>query len=209
MTPTVTVVDYGMGNILSVTRALEHCGAQAVLESAPSLIARAEKLVLPGVGAFGHGMDELRQRGLVDALREYAASGRPLLGICLGMQMLLDGSDEFNESGAGLGLIPGWVRKLPGQPGIKLPHIGWSAIRPPHGAGWRDTLLENVPAGHEMYFVHSFCADPADPGHRLAETAYGDYAFCSAIGKDNITGCQFHPEKSGEAGLSIVRAFLK
>lgn len=208
MTPTVTVVDYGMGNLLSVTRALEHCGAQALLESAPSRIALAEKLVLPGVGAFGQGMDELRQRGLVDALREYAASGRPLLGICLGMQMLLDGSDEFG-AGAGLGLIPGWVRKLPGQPGIKLPHIGWSAIGPPQGASWQGSLLENVPAGHEMYFVHSFHADPADPGHRLAETAYGDYAFCSAIRKDHITGCQFHPEKSGEAGLGIVRAFLK
>lgn len=203
----VTVVDYGMGNILSVTRALEHCGAEVTLESNPSLIANAPRLVLPGVGAFGGGMAELQQRGMVEALRDYAASGRPLLGICLGMQMLLEGSDEFGAS-AGLGLIPGWVRKLPQQPGIKLPHIGWSAINPPQGASWEGTLLENLPAGHEMYFVHSFHADPTDPAHRLAETRYGDYAFCSVVKKNNITGCQFHPEKSGEVGLGIIRNFL-
>lgn len=208
MKPVVTVVDYGMGNILSVTRALEHCGAQVVLECAPSRIAQAERLVLPGVGAFGHGMDELQQRGLVDALHDYAASERPLLGICLGMQMLLDGSDEFGAS-KGLGLIAGWVRKLPEQADIKLPHIGWSAIRPPQGTTWDGSLLEGVPAGQEMYFVHSFHADPDDAAHRLAETAYGSYAFCSAIRKGNITGCQFHPEKSGEMGLGIVRNFLK
>jgi glutamine amidotransferase len=208
MKPSVTVVDYGMGNILSVTRALEHCGAEVTLESDPSLIANSPKLVLPGVGAFGDGMAELQQRGLVEALRGYAASGRPLLGICLGMQMLLDGSDEFGASD-GLGLIPGWVRKLPEQPGIKLPHIGWSAILPPQGISWEVTLLENVPAGHEMYFVHSFHADPTNSAHRLAETRYGDYDFCSVVKKDNITGCQFHPEKSGEMGLGIIRNFLR
>lgn len=208
MKPVVTVVDYGMGNILSVMRALEHCGAEVALESDPSLIAAAPRLVLPGVGAFGDGMAELQQRGLVEALRAYAASGRPLLGICLGMQMLLDGSDEFGASD-GLGLIPGWVRKLPEQPGTKLPHIGWSAISPPQGASWDGTLLENVPAGHEMYFVHSYHADPANPAHRLAETRYGDYDFCSVVKKANITGCQFHPEKSGEVGLGIIRRFLE
>ena len=208
MKPSVTVVDYGMGNLLSVNRALEHCGAQVTLESSPLFIAKAKTLVLPGVGAFGDGMVELHQRGLVEALRSYAAGGRPMLGICLGMQMLLDGSDEFGAS-TGLGLVPGWVRKLPEQPGIKLPHIGWSAIRPPQGTSWEGSLLENVPAGQEMYFVHSFHADPTDPAHRLAETRYGDYAFCSAVRKDNITGCQFHPEKSGEAGLGMIRNFLK
>ena len=208
MKPSVTVVEYGMGNLLSVTRALEHCGAQVTLESSPLFIAKAKMLVLPGVGAFGHGMAELQQRGLVDALRNYAAGGRPMLGICLGMQMLLGGSDEFGAS-TGLGLIPGWVRKLPEQPGIKLPHIGWSAIQPPQGASWEGSLLQDVSAGHEMYFVHSFHADPVDPAHRLAETSYGDYAFCSVVRKDNITGCQFHPEKSGEIGLGIIRNFLK
>lgn len=207
MKPNVTVVDYGMGNLLSVTKALEHCGAHVTLESSPLFIAKAERLLLPGVGAFGDGMAELQQRDLVESIRNYAASGRPLLGICLGMQMLLDGSDEFGAR-AGLGVIPGWVRKLPEQPGIKLPHIGWSAIQPPQGASWEGSLLQDVPAGHEMYFVHSFHAEPVDPAHRLAETRYGDYAFCSVVRKDNITGCQFHPEKSGETGLAIIRKFI-
>lgn len=206
--PQVTVIDYGMGNLLSVTRALEHCGAEVKLESAPQAIAAATRLVLPGVGAFADGMAELTRRGLVEPVREYARSGRPLLGICLGMQMMLEGSDEFGES-RGLGIIPGWVKKLPAQPGIKLPHIGWSAILPPPGADWQGSLLQDVPVGHEMYFVHSYHADPADPAHRLAETLYGEYAFCAAIRKDNVTGCQFHPEKSGETGLKIVSRFLK
>lgn len=205
--PQVTVIDYGMGNLLSVTRALEHCGAEVQLESSPQAIAAAARLVLPGVGAFADGMAELTRRGLVEPIRQYAGSGKPFLGICLGMQMMLDGSDEFGES-RGLGIIPGWVRKLPAQSGIKLPHIGWSAISPPPGADWQGSLLQDVPVGHEMYFVHSYHADPADPAHRLAETLYGSYAFCAAIRKDNVTGCQFHPEKSGECGLSIIRKFL-
>lgn len=206
MKPGVTVVDYGMGNLLSVTRALEHCGARVAVESSPLFIAKAERLVLPGVGAFGNGMAELQQRNLVEAVRNHAGGGRPLLGICLGMQMLLDGSDEFGAS-AGLGLVPGWVRTLPEQAGIKLPHIGWSAIRPA-GRNWDHTLLEHVPPGQEVYFVHSFHADPKDPGDCLAQTPYGDVQFCSVVRKDNITGCQFHPEKSGEAGLGIIRSFL-
>lgn len=208
MKPHVTVVDYGMGNLLSVTRALEHCGAEVTTESSPLFIGKAQRLVLPGVGAFGNGMAELQQRNLVDAIRNYAATGRPLLGICLGMQMLLDGSDEFGASD-GLALIPGWVRKLPEQSGIKLPHIGWSGIRPPAGQKWGSSMLENVKPGQEVYFVHSFHADPKDPAHRLAETPYGEFQFCSVVKKDNITGCQFHPEKSGEAGLSMIIDFLK
>ncbi len=208
MKPHVTVIDYGMGNLLSVTRALEHCGAEVTTESSPLFIAKAERLVLPGVGAFGNGMAELQQRNLVDAIRNYAATGRPLLGICLGMQMLLDGSDEFGAS-EGLSLIPGWVRKLPEQAGIKLPHIGWSGIRPPSGRNWEDSLLDHVNPGEEVYFVHSFYADPANPADRLAETPYGAFQFCSVVKKGNITGCQFHPEKSGEAGLDIIRNFLR
>jgi glutamine amidotransferase len=208
MKPTVTVVDYGIGNLLSVTRALEHCGAQVKLESSPLFIAKAERLVLPGVGAFSNGMDELRQRNLIDTLRNYAAGGRPLLGICLGMQMLLDGSDEFGASD-GLGLIPGWVRKLPEQPGIKLPNIGWSGIRPPVGREWQNTLLADTTPGQEVYFVHSFYAEPEDPADCLAQTPYGDFQFCSVIKRGNISGCQFHPEKSGEAGLGMIREFLR
>lgn len=208
MRPIVTVVDYGMGNLLSVARALEHCGAEVQIESSPQAIAVATRLLLPGVGAFADGMVEMARRGLVEPIQQYARSGKPFFGICLGMQMMLEGSDEFGES-KGLGIIPGWVRKLPTQPGIKLPHIGWSAISPLSGGGWQGSLLQDVPVGHEMYFVHSYHVAPADPTHRLAETLYGEYTFCAAIRKGNMTGCQFHPEKSGESGLNIMRSFLR
>lgn len=208
MRPVATVIDYGMGNLLSVTRALEHCGAQVALAQTPQEIEKAARLVLPGVGAFGDGMAELHQRRLVDAIRRYAAGGRPLLGICLGMQMLLDGSDEFGAT-EGLGLVPGWVRQLPVQPGIKLPNIGWCPVCPPAGVDWQGTLLTDVPSGHEMYFVHSFHADPKESGDRLAETPYGGFSYCSVVRRANVTGCQFHPEKSGETGLDILRTFLK
>jgi len=203
----VTVVDYGMGNILSVMRAFEKCGAEVTLESSPLFVGKAERLVVPGVGAFADGMGELQTRGLVEPIRNYAASGRPLLGICLGMQMLLEGSDEFGSS-AGLGLVPGWVRKLPEQAGIKLPHIGWSPIVPPEGRGWSGTLLDGVPSGQEVYFVHSFGAAPREPADCLAQTSYGEASFCSAVHRENVSGFQFHPEKSGEAGLAIIRSFL-
>jgi glutamine amidotransferase len=205
--PHVTVVDYGMGNLLSVMKALQKCGAEVTLESSPLFIGKAERLLLPGVGAFADGMSELHSRGLVEPIRQYAASGRPLLGICLGMQMLLEGSDEFGAS-SGLGIVPGWVRKLPDQDGIKLPHIGWSGTVPPEGGRWEASLLDGTAPGQEFYFVHSFGAAPADPGDCLAETAYGEARFCSAVRRGSVSGFQFHPEKSGEAGLAIVRRFL-
>ena len=207
MKPIVTVVDYDVGNLLSVTRAFEHCGAEVRLESSPLFVAKAERLVLPGVGAFGDCIGELQARGLAGPIRDYAASGRPMLGICVGMQMLLDGSDEFG-SHPGLGLVRGWVRKLPQQAGIKLPHIGWSPISPPDRRVWSGTILESLPAGEEVYFVHSFAAVPDDPADCLARTPYGDASFCSVVKRGNVTGCQFHPEKSGEAGLAMVRRFL-
>lgn len=207
MRPVVTVVDYGMGNLLSVARALEKCGAEVRLESSPLFVPKADRLVLPGVGAFGDAMVELRQRDLVEPIAVFAASGRPLLGICLGMQLLLDGSDEFGTH-AGLGLVPGWVRRLPEQDGIKLPHIGWSAIRASMGRNWSGTILEGISCGQEFYFVHSYGAVPSNPKDSLAETAYGESFFSSVVSKDNVTGTQFHPEKSGEVGLAVIRNFL-
>ena len=204
----VTVVDYGVGNLLSVTRALEHCGASPTVESSPLLVGNAQRLVLPGVGAFGDGMAELERRGLAQAVRDYAAGGRPLLGICLGMQLLFDGSDEFGAK-EGLGLISGWVKQVPLQPGIKLPHIGWSPIRPADGRKWAGTVLDAVPAGSDVYFLHSFHGEPSDPGRCLAQTPYGDSPFCSVVQQRNIVGCQFHPEKSGRIGLGILQRFLQ
>lgn len=208
MKPHVTVVDYGVGNLLSVANALHKCGAEVAVESSPLFLGKAERLLLPGVGAFADGMAELHSRGLVEPLRQYAASGRPFLGVCLGMQMLLEGSDEFGAS-AGLGIVPGWVKRLPDQAGIKLPHIGWSAIVPAEGSQWNDSLLAGTPEGEEVYFVHSFAAEPRERSDWQAVTAYGEYRFCSALRSSNVTGFQFHPEKSGEAGLRIIREFLQ
>jgi imidazole glycerol-phosphate synthase subunit HisH len=207
----VTVVDYGVGNLHSVARALERCGATPVLADDGQAIERADRLLLPGVGAFGDGMRGLRERGLVDPILRFAASGRPLLGICLGMQMLLERSFEFGHH-EGLGLIPGSVVALPAHDtdGLaqRIPHIGWSALRP--GApdrDWRGTVLDGVTPRGAVYFVHSFMAVPADPEHRLAETVYGGHPVVAAIAAGNVVGCQFHPEKSGQVGLDILARF--
>jgi len=207
----VAVVDYGIGNLYSVRRALERCGGDVTLSSDPAALERAERLVLPGVGAFAGGMAGLRERGLVEPIRRYAASGRPLLGICLGMQMLATASEEFGIH-EGLDLIPGRVRAVPdrdtaGRP-HKVPHIGWTALRTPAGASWRESLLADTPEGTWVYLVHSFAVVPDDPAHRLANCEYGGHAVCAAIARGAITGFQFHPEKSGEAGLRILRRFL-
>lgn len=204
----VVVVDYGLGNLLSVSRAVRAAGGEAEITSDAARIAAAERLILPGVGAFGDGMRGLRERGLVEPLRAYAASGRPLLGICLGMQLLMDGSEEFGAH-EGLGLVPGAVTRLAGGEagGVKLPHVGWSGLRP--AGSWSGTPLEGVADGAEFYFVHSYAAVPADPKHRLADCAYGESVFCASLRKGSLVGCQFHPEKSGPAGLKILGRFME
>jgi len=207
----VTVVDYGIGNLYSVRRALERCGGEVTLSSDPAVLGRAERLVLPGVGAFAGGMQGLRERALVEPIKRFAASGRPLLGICLGMQMLATASEEFGVH-EGLDLIPGRVRAVPdrdtaGRP-HKIPHIGWTALRAPPGVSWRESLLAETPEGTSVYLVHSFAVVPDDASHRLADCNYGGHAVCAAIARGTITGFQFHPEKSGEAGLHILQRFL-
>lgn len=208
----VTIVDYGIGNIASVSRAIQHFGAEARLTDNPDEIINATRLVLPGVGAFSKGMQGLRERGLVEPLRAYAASGRPLLGICLGMQMLLTASEEFGEF-EGLGIIPGRVIPVAANNGngiaLKVPHIGWSALSmPPSRETWDNTVLEALSTGSSMYFLHSFSVVPTHEEHRLADTMYGDCRISAAIQMDNVTGCQFHPEKSGLAGLRIIQKFV-
>lgn len=210
--PTVTIIDYGIGNMLSVARAFAHCGAEVRLSGTPEGILAAERLVLPGVGAFADGMAGLHELHLVDAVRRYAACGRPFLGICLGMQMMLDSGEEFGDH-RGLGLIPGKVVAIPptatdGTP-HKIPHIGWNRLElPTPGADWRGTVLEGVVPGAAAYFVHSFTAVPADPGYRLADCHYNGRLIAAAIRSGNLYGCQFHPEKSGEVGLAIIRNFI-
>lgn len=207
----VIVIDYGVSNLLSVQRGFEHCGAKVILTADPEKILSAKRVVLPGVGAFANAMQALEGLGLVDTIHELALRKTPLLGICLGMQLLLEESDEFGVT-TGLGLIPGRVIALPdcavSGERQKIPHIGWSALEMSGPvAGWKKTLLEDNRPGEAVYFVHSFMATPTDPAHRIADTFYGGHQVAAAINRENITGCQFHPEKSGEVGLKILRKF--
>ncbi|MGQ0684319.1 imidazole glycerol phosphate synthase subunit HisH [Bradyrhizobium sp.] len=208
----VTVIDYGIGNIFSVRRALEHCGADVQLSSTETEIAAADRIVLPGVGAFADGMKGLRDRGLIDVVSRFAATGRPILGICLGMQMLATSSEEFGEH-EGLGLIPGRVIKVPDTTVEgrlhKIPHIGWSELFPVSGENWAATILEDTPEATPVYLVHSFHLVPHDPADLLANCNYGGHHITAAVRSGNIFGAQFHPEKSGKAGLQMLAAFLR
>ena len=211
MAKKVTVIDYGVGNIFSVSRAIEHFGGEVVLTGDAAVVRDSERVLLPGVGAFANGMEQLRDRGLVEPLRAYAASGRPLLGICLGMQMLVTTSEEFGRH-EGLGIIPGKVVQIAGRANgapVKVPHIGWNALeRPAARAGWNGTILDGVPENASTYFVHSYAVVPEREDDRLADTWHGDFRISAAIQHANISGCQFHPEKSGPTGLAIIRNFL-
>lgn len=205
----ITVIDYDAGNLLSVCRALEACGYTVQTTSDPAAAAKAEALVLPGVGAFGDGMASLHRRGLDEAIRCAVQNGAPLLGICLGMQMLFDESEEGGLH-KGLGLIPGRVLRIPntaadGSP-LRVPHVGWEALEStPHG--FVGTALEHLGSA-QVYFVHSFAAHPACPDDLLACARYGGHAVCAAVQRGTVLGCQFHPEKSGPAGLAILQAFF-
>jgi glutamine amidotransferase len=205
----VTIADFGSGNLLSVRRAFAHLGAEIVVTTSPVEIAAADKLVVPGVGAFADSMRGLIERGLADPVRAFAATGKPVLGICVGMQMLFDRSEEFG-SHAGLGLIPGDVRCVPaagsdGKP-HKVPHVGWSPLMP--RADWSGTPLDGVAAESFVYFVHSFTAHPANDSDRLADSDYDGCRIAAMVRRGNIYGCQFHPEKSGAVGLAILDRFL-
>ncbi len=211
-TTDVVVVDYGAGNLFSVCRALEHCGAKVQLASDAEAVLAAHRLVLPGVGAFSDGMASLHNLGLADAICGVAKRGAPVLGICLGMQMLLDASEEFGIT-SGLGLISGQVIPIPPTniQGLKhkIPHIGWNdMVVSPGWESWDDSPLKFVQPGESVYFVHSFMVEPLDPRHRVADCQYGGRTVLAAIGRENVWGCQFHPEKSGEVGLRVLKGFL-
>jgi glutamine amidotransferase len=195
----IAVVDYGAGNLRSIRRALEAAGAEVVVTSDPAQVAAADAVVLPGVGNAGHAMEMLGRLGLTPVLKETAASGTPLLGICLGMQILFGPQEEGDTEG--LGLLPGRVHRLSGP--VKIPHIGWN----------RSTVVRDGPlgrAGEERYyyFVHSYVAVPDDPVDGAETAEYGE-TFASVVVRGNIWGTQFHPEKSGEDGLALVRAFVE
>jgi len=212
MTNKVTIIDYGIGNLLSVRRALEHCGANVTLSSDATEIATAERLLLPGVGAFGPAMQKLEANALIESIHTFATTGRPLLGICLGMQLLLDGSTEFGEH-QGLGLIAGKVLPIPKtiHQGVtlKIPNIGWCDLHAtPSNPSWDGTVLATTPQNASTYFVHSYYAKVHNPNHEIARIRYGNTSLAAVICADGITGCQFHPEKSGTVGLQILEQFI-
>lgn len=212
MAPKVTIVDYGIGNLFSVARAIEAVGGEPKLASTFAEVRDADRILLPGVGAFEPCARTLADVGLADAVKNFAATGRPFLGICVGMQLLFDYSLEFGKH-AGLGLIAGHVAPIPEAiaPAVrKVPHIGWSTLVLPEGqATWDGTVLENCrPGESSFYFVHSFNCVPSDPAHVLAQADYAGFPVCAAVRQDNITAFQCHPEKSSKAGLSVLSRFI-
>jgi len=197
----VVVVDSGVGNVPNAVRGLERAGAEVTLTAEPEAVAAAERLVLPGVGAFPAGMAHLRERGLVEAIRGAARRGVPVLGICLGHQMLFEASEEFGET-SGLGLLPGRVVPLPAV--ARVPHMGWSRL----DIRRADPLLAGLGTGAWMYFVHSFVALPEN-GDLLGTVDFGGEPVCAVARRGNVCGVQFHPEKSGADGARLLANFLE
>ena len=197
--PRIVVIDYDSGNLRSVARAVEKAGVVPCVTSDPARVASADAVVLPGVGSGPAAMSALRSRGLVQPLLEYIASGRPFLGVCLGLQLLLDATDEGDADC--VGLVPGRVRRLP--EGRKVPHMGWNTVhfQSDH------PLWAGIPQDSHFYFVHSYYADPTHRDHVAGLTDYG-VEFCSIYARDNVVATQFHPEKSGENGLRIYANFV-
>jgi glutamine amidotransferase len=208
----ISVIDYGVGNLLSVQRGFDNCGAEVNFVSTPAEILAAEKLVLPGVGAFPNAMASLSNLGLVSAIQDFSLTGRPMLAICLGMQLLLDESEEFGKT-EGLGIIEGLVTSVPNTDALgakqKIPHIGWNELHTRQiKENWQDSILNGLSSGAATYFVHSYMATPKNQENLLAYTPYGATDVPAVITKNYVTGCQFHPEKSGEVGLSILKRFV-
>lgn len=195
----IAIIDYGMGNLRSVQKGFEKVGFEASVTTDPEQVRKADKVVLPGVGAFGDAMANLRDAGMIGVIRETVEAGKPFLGICLGLHLLFDSSDEFGFH-EGLKIIPGQVKLLP--PGLKVPHMGWNQIEIR-----RETpILKDIPEDSSFYFVHSFYVQPEDPAATIALTEYG-IKFTSIAGTGNVFGIQFHPEKSSTLGLKILKNF--
>jgi glutamine amidotransferase len=205
----IVIIDYGIGNVKSMYNAFFNLGYKPELTSDKQTILNADAVVLPGVGAFNKGIENLNNRGLFQIIHEFIKKGNPFLGVCLGMQMLFEESQEFGIT-PGLSLIKGKVIKLPFIPNSeeKLPHVSWNELIEPMAGRWDGTILENIPLNSDAYFVHSFVAEPTNEKDLLATTNYAGVNFCSAVQHENIYGTQFHPEKSSKIGLSILNNFV-
>lgn len=204
----IVVLDYGIGNVKSIMNAFENQGKRVLLTRDKDIILGADGLILPGVGAFHHGMNNLNKYDLVTVIKEYVKTGKPLLGICLGMQLLLEESEEFEKT-KGIGLVKGKVIKIPIEKSfqMKLPHISWNAIGTKN-VEWGGTILNDIKVDSDMYFVHTYIAKLDNEDEILSTSNYFNVEFCSSLKKGNIYGCQYHPEKSSIEGLRIINNFI-
>ncbi len=201
----ISIIDYGMGNLESVTRALRRLGIKNRIIDDPRQLQESEALILPGVGSFPAAMNNLQQAGFIDPLKDYLARGAPLLGICLGFQLLFTAGEEGGkEPTSGLGFFPGTVVSLPSEPGLKIPHMGWNRVYPL----FSDPLFAGLQEGFYQYFVHSYCVLDRGQEGIIARTGYG-VDFVAAIGRGMVYGLQFHPEKGGQEGLLILKNFAQ
>ncbi|MCD6219356.1 imidazole glycerol phosphate synthase subunit HisH [Candidatus Calescamantes bacterium] len=200
----IVIVDYGMGNLRSVAKAVERCGGEVVVSGSLSSLKKAEKIILPGVGAFGKAMENLRKLKLIEPLKKKIEEGTPLLGICLGLQLLFEWSEEGNIEG--LGVVPGKVKRFPAFPGLKIPHMGWNKVKIKNQNS-KFKIFKDIPNGSYFYFVHSYYVKPEAEDIVYSTTYYGT-DFTSSIICKNLFACQFHPEKSSNLGLKLIRNFL-
>ncbi len=201
--PRIAVVDYDIGNLHSVCKGLEFAGAEPIVTDDPLVMAQADGLLLPGVGAFDPAIRHLRDRQLIEPLQAIAASGKPFLGICLGMQIMVDGSDEGEEPG--LGIIPGWVRLFRSEPDIRVPQMGWNTLELTQSDC---PLWQQLPTEPWMYFVHSYYVEPADVGVNAAIVTHGSQRVSAALRSGSVMATQFHPEKSSRDGLAVLANFV-
>jgi glutamine amidotransferase len=200
---TIAVIDYDMGNLHSACKGLQQAGIQTLVSDRPQDLLAADAVVLPGVGAFDPAMQHLRSRHLVPVIQDIVASGKPFLGICLGLQILFEGSEEGNE--AGLGIVPGTVKRFRPEPGITIPHMGWNQLQLLQSDL---PLWQDLPPHPWTYFVHSYYVDPIDPNVQAATVTHGSQIITAAIARDNLMAVQFHPEKSSTSGLKILSNFV-
>jgi len=204
MSARVSIIDYDTGNIFSMASAVRRLGHEAELVNTPEQIANSDYLVLPGVGAFGAAMRKLGDRGLIEPIRQFQAQGRPMLGVCLGLQLFFDSSEE-NGGVAGLGLMQGNVRRFPDTPGFKIPQIQWNQVSATPGV----RLFAGIEDKAFFYFVHSYYVTARDPANVAGITEYCETSYCSAVEAGNLWGVQFHPEKSGNTGLRLLSNWLR